>query len=99
MDTNSYSKFPPRLFYPLIHTTYMHEYHPSDKADALTVSCVTVSHSISMEHPPQCDLTTPLLGVGKVGMGGERTTCVWGANKSLLNHMLQCLGSHIGYQS
>ena len=55
----------------------MHEYHAGDKADALAVPRVTVGHSVSMEHPPQCGLTTLLLRVGKVRMGGKRTTCVW----------------------
>ena len=55
----------------------MHEYHSSDKADALAVSCFAVCHSVGMEHPPQGGLTPLLLGAGKVGMGGKGTTCVW----------------------
>ena len=56
---------------------YVHEYHSSDKADALAVSCVAVCHGVGMEHPPQGGLTALLLGAGKVGMGGKGTTCVW----------------------
>ena len=56
--------------------TYMHEYHSSDKADALAVPCVAVGHSIGMEHPPQDELTAMLLGAGKVRMGGKSTTCI-----------------------
>ena len=55
----------------------MHEYHSSDKADALAVSCVAVCHGVGMEHPPQGGLTALLLGAGKVRMGGKGTTCMW----------------------
>ena len=73
-------------------TTYMHEYHASDKADALAVSCVTIGHSVSMEHPPQGGLAALLLRAGKVRMGGKRTTCTWEEiihPKKKKNHMYQ----------
>ena len=62
--------------YYLTFTTYMHEYHSSNKTDALAVPCVAVGHSVGMEHPPQDELTAMLLGAGKVRMGGKSTTCI-----------------------
>ena len=58
------------------YTTYMHENHPSDKADTLAVARVIVGHRIGMEHSPESGLTALLQGAVKVRVGGECTTCV-----------------------